>query len=83
MAKTDEEDVSPFTLFTWIEMGVFSLEDRAAVLVLAKSTRSPNIIELISTYLTVTCGVIYILYVKGNIDRCWALHEPYCHCGYC
>jgi len=51
-----------------MEIGVFFLEDAAAVLVLAKSTGSPSIIEIISTYLTATCGLVYILYFVKRVD---------------
>jgi len=64
--------------FAWMEMGVFFLEDGAAVLVLAKSTGSPNIIEHISTYLTVTCGLVYILYyVKLVIKELWGFIDEW------
>jgi len=69
VAKDPPNEENSFFWFAYMEMGVFYLEDGAAVLVLAKSTGSPSNIELISTYLTVTCGVVYILYiVKGFID---------------
>jgi len=68
VAKDPPDEEEDFYGFAFMEIGVFFLEDAAAVLVLAKSTGSPSNIELISTYLTVTCGVIYILYiVKGFI----------------
>jgi len=62
VAKNPPNEENSFYGFAWMEVGVFFLEDAAAVIVLAKSTGSPSNIELISTYLTITCGVIYSLY---------------------
>jgi len=72
MAKnpTSNEDLA-FLGFAFMELGVFFLEDGAAILVLAKSTGSPSVIELMSTYLTVTCGLVYILYIVELLIDEW------------
>ena len=46
---------------------------------LAKSTGSPSVIALISTYLTVTCGVVYILYLVKVIIGNWVAGKIGCN----
>merc|ERR1719223_2469077 len=51
-----------FFAFAWMETAVFFLEDGAAILVLANSTGGMTVVETISMWLTMICGVCYIGY---------------------
>jgi len=53
------EDLAFFTL-TWMEMGVWFLEDGAAILVIANSTGGMTVVQTISMWLTILCGLFYI-----------------------
>jgi len=57
--RRDNDYTDALVAFAWMEIGVFFLEDGAAILLLAKSTGRLGAIESFSTYLTVTCGIIY------------------------
>ena len=64
-----DEEVA-FVRFAFMEMVVFFLEDGAAILVLANNTGGMTIVETISMYLTIICGVCYfVLFVLGLIRR--------------
>jgi len=62
VAKNPPPEDAAFAYFAWMEMGVFFLEDGAAILVLAKSTGEMTVVETISMWLTIICGVCYIGY---------------------
>jgi len=51
-----------FVRFAIMEVAVFFLEDGAAVIVLANTTGEFDLIETISMYLTIACGLCYLLY---------------------
>ena len=55
-------EVYTFFTFAWMEVTVCSLEDGAAILLLANSTGDLDMIEKSSMYLTIICGLIYIGY---------------------
>merc|ERR1719223_959825 len=63
VAKNPPPEDEAFAYFAWMEMGVFFLEDGAAILVLAKSTGGMTVVETISMWLTMICGVCYIGYI--------------------
>ena len=64
-------DDDNFITFAMMEMGVFFMEDGAAILLLAKNTGGMDLIEGTSTYLTVICGLFYIwTFVKFVIRHC-------------
>ena len=62
VAKHPPDEYEAFFTFAMMEMGVFFLEDGAAILVLAKSTGGMTVVETISMWLTMICGVCYIGY---------------------
>ena len=66
--KPPDEDVA-FRVFAFMEMGVFFLEDGAAILVLAKSTGGMTVVETISMWLTMICGVCYIGYFPFSLGK--------------
>jgi hypothetical protein len=51
-----------FVRFAIMEVAVFFLEDGAAVIVLANTTGEFDLIETISMYLTIVCGLCYMMY---------------------
>ena len=63
----DEDEA--FDTFATMEMCVFFLEDGAAILLLAKSTAGMTVVERMSMWLTIICGVIYIGYLVFNMGK--------------
>merc|ERR1719223_823114 len=63
VAKDPPPEDWAFVYFATMEMVVFFLEDGAAILVLAKSTGGMTVVETISMWLTMICGVCYIGYI--------------------
>ena len=66
--KPPHEDEA-FWVFSMMETAVFFLEDGAAILLLAKSTGEMDVVETISMYLTVACGLCYIGYFLLDVVR--------------
>ena len=58
-----------FIYFAWMEVAVFSLEDGAAILVLANSPGEMTVVETISLWLTIICGVSYFGYIIFELIR--------------
>lgn len=58
-SPSEEENLVTFCM---MEVTVFFLEDGAAILVLANSSGGMDIVETISMYLTLICGICYIGY---------------------
>jgi len=69
VAKNPPPEDAAFAYFAWMEMGVFFLEDGAAILVLAKSTGGMTVVETISMWLTMICGVCYIGYFAFDLGK--------------
>ena len=67
VAKHPPDEYEAFFTFAMMEMGVFFLEDGAAILVLAKSTGGMTVVETISMWLTMICGVCYIGYFAFEV----------------
>ena len=63
LAKNPPPEEYAFDNFAIMEMGVFFLENGAAILVLENSTGGITIVEMISIWLTMICGVCYIGYL--------------------
>ena len=62
VAEEPPPEDEAFFYFALMEMAVFFLEDGAAILVLANSTGEMDLVERISMYLTMVCGICYIGY---------------------
>ena len=60
VAKHPPCEDQAFFAFAMMEMGIFFLEDGAAILVLAKSTGGVTVVQTISIWLTIMCGLFYI-----------------------
>ncbi len=58
-----------FSAFAWMEMAVFFVEDGAAILVLTNDTGGLDIVETISIFLTVICGVCYIVHIAIIVGK--------------
>ena len=69
VAKHPPDEYEAFFTFAMMEMGVFFLEDGAAILVLAKSTGGMTVVETISMWLTMICGVCYIGYFVFSLGK--------------
>ena len=66
VSKYPNEEAA-FLRFAFMEFVVFFLEDGAAILVLANSTGGMSILETISMWLTMICGVCYIGLIVYNV----------------
>ena len=62
---SEEENLITFCI---MEVTVFFLEDGAAILVLANSTGRMDVVETISMYLTMICGICYIGYFLVQLN---------------
>lgn len=61
---TDRDELS-LGVFSYMELAVYFLEDGASILVLAKNSATGgemNIVQKISLYLTILCGLCYLGY---------------------
>merc|ERR1719223_1585969 len=67
--KNPPPEDKAFFAFAWMETAVFFLEDGAAILVLANSTGGMTVVETISMWLTMICGVCYIGYFVFDLGK--------------